>query len=325
MFTQIPNNLSSLYSELQYSYYSSSTQDMTFQIRDDETGLLLGVKKFYSTNTAQLNIAPHVRPYAMPTIDSYPMGFISTYHNGNIAVYLTMEEDDVTSPTRQFTISRSDLDLRGLLSTMPSVRTIADGDSDHLYIAAEEGYQVTVTVKKYLTPWSASYERPYAEGEFEEQLTSTSTYTATPSGENILIFNFVASAAVEEHEGYIERVEVSVEQQSVTIAQLTYQIVDSSDDALRLAWVAESGSIEHYTFPVVKSDYLGEEFARRVTLTSAFEGYATRAALAAIVRSPRVWVDDDGVYIEAKVESEAISVDANSSLGVVDVEISYVE
>ncbi len=325
MFSQIPNNLSSLYSELLYTFYSSYSTDMTIQIFEDESSELLGVKKFYSTSSAQLNIAPHLRSYALPTLESYPAGFISPYRNGNISVYLKMVEQSVSSSVRQFTLSRSDIDLRGLLSSMPVVRTISDGDSDQLYIAAESNSAITVTQKHYLSSWSSSYERPYSDGEFTETLVATSSSSTTPTDGNIVIFNFVAESLADGDATQIERVVVSVSQNSEQIAEVTYHIVEPSSESIRLAWLSEYGSIEHYTFPAVKESYVGEVFQKTLTLTSAFEGYATRAALAEIVRSQRIWVDNDGVYLEATAEDGDISLSSTGSLGCVDIRISYLE
>lgn len=325
MFTHMPNKLSSLYSELSYTYYNSSTGDMTLQIYEDESGELLGVKKFYSTNTAQVNIAPHVRAYALQSMESYPAGFMSTYRNGNLLVYLKVPEYNDTSLTRQYTISRSDIDLRGLISSLPAERSISDGDSDQLYIAAETGDTITVVVKHYLTSWSDSYERPYVGGEFTESLASTLTYTESISSGNIAIFNFVAESIASGDTTQIEKVVVSVSQNSETIAELTYNIVERPQGAIRLAWISDSGSVEHYTFPVVKESYVGDSFQHTYTLTSAFVGYATRAALAEIVHSPRVWVDNYGVYLDATAEDGALSVSSSGTLGTVDIRLSYTE
>ncbi|MFI3249175.1 MAG: hypothetical protein R3Y39_08630 [Rikenellaceae bacterium] len=324
MFSQIPINLSSLYSELLYTYDSSSTDDMTLQIYDDETDELLGVKKFYSTNTAQINIAPHVRPYAMPTIESYPMGFISTYRNANVSVYLKSVEDNISSSVRQYTISRSLQDVKGLMSSMPAVRSISDGDAEQLYIATESSGQISVVVTKYLTNWSGSYERPYADGEYTEELYSTSSYSTSPDG-NLAIFNFVADSSATGDGSQIERVVVSVIQNSELLAEVSYHIIERPAGAVRVAWVSQSGSIEHYTFPVVKELCVDGGVKKSVVLSSAFEGYVTRAALAQIVRSPLVWVDNGGVYAEATVESGSISVASTDTLGSVDIHISYLE
>ncbi len=323
MFTEIPNNLSSLYSELSYSYYTSLASDLTFKIFENETDELIGVKKFYQTSSAQLNIAPHVRPFAMPTIEPLGMGFVSSYRQGNVSIYITVEEDDVTSASRQFSLSRGEVETPGLISSLPAVRSISDGESELLQICGAVGSAVTVEVKEYLTSWNSSYERPYVNGDFEEGLVASTTYSQTPSDGNILLFNYVASSNREGEVLPIERVVVKVKQGAVDIAELTYHIIEPVEESLRMAWLSECGSVEHYTFPVVKGAYLGDDFCKSLDLVSAFEGYATRVALAEIVRSPRVWALVDGAYVAANVESGGISVSSTGELGCVEIRVGY--
>lgn len=323
MFTEIPNNLSSLYSELSYSYYTTLASDLTLKIFENETDELLGVKKFYQTNSAQVNIAPHIRPYAIPTVAKSRMGFLPTYRQGNISVYIKVEEDNVTSSSRQFSISRSDLELPGLISTLPLERSISDGESEILQICGASGSPVTIQVKEYLSSWNSSYERPYIDGEFVESVISSTTYTETPADGNILLFNYVASSNRDGEELPIERVKLTVTQNSETIAVVNYHIIEAVAESVRVAWLSESGSVEHYTFPVVKGVYVGDDFRHTLDLISAFEGYATRVALAEIVRSPRVWVLVDGEYVTANVESGGISVSSAGELGCVEIRVGY--
>ncbi len=321
MFTQTPNNLSSLYSELIYSYTSSSTGDKTLQIYEDETDELLGVKKFYSTNTAQLNITPHIRPYAMPTIDYYSTGFITPYRNCNVVVYVKAVEDNSYSTPRQFTLSRGGIDGVGVVSSLPMQRTISDGESEQIYISAEAGDQISIVERRYVSDASDSYERPYLSGEFSHTLDSSVTYGSTVSDGQIEIFNFVASSN-KSSEGQIEKIELVISRNSEEIGTVVYNVVESTEESVRLAWISDSGSIEHYTFPIVKESVMDDESGLSVKLTSAFEGYATRVALSQIVRSPMVWMFGDGFYEEVSVVDSELSVASLSYLGTVDITIA---
>lgn len=321
MFTQTPNNLSSLYSELIYTFQSSSTTDMTIQIYEDETDELIGVKKFYSTDTAQINVAPHIRPYAMPTIDIYSMGFITPYRNCNVSVYLKMYEQNSTSTARQFTLSRGDIEAKGLVSSLPQLRTIADGESEQIYVAAESGDQVKVVVQSYLDDWSESYQKPYLDGEFVATLVSSTTYSTTANDGAMEIFNFVASSNKVSEE-QIERVVVSVYVDSVLTQSVEYTVVARGDESMRMAWISERGSIEHYTFPIIKESGVDGDSGASVTLTSAFETYDTRCALSNIARSPMVWLLRNGEYELVEPMNSSLSVAPTATLGTIDIKVS---
>lgn len=323
MFTGIPANLSSLYLELTYSYYTSHTGDFTFKIFENQTDKLLGVKKFYQTTTVQLNIAPHIRPFAIPNIELHEMGFVTPYRQGNVSVYVTVDDNSAASGVRQFSISRGAIETPGLVTSLPSVRSISAGESELLQICCESNGVVTVEVKEYLTPYERSYEKPYLEGEFVEELVDSHSYSSSVADGKLLLFNYVARSNRGSSEQSVERAVVTVTQGSAVLAEVAYHIVEPMADAVRVAWLSESGSVEHYTFPVVKSLSLGEDFLTTLELVSAFEGYAVRVALAEIVRSSRVWVLADGEYVAASVDGGGVSVSAGGELGSVAVRVAY--
>ena len=100
---------------------------------------------------------------------------------------------------------------------------------------------------------------------------------------------------------------------------VTYEVDFPVREAVRLAWRTASGSVEHYTFPVVASRTLvpastavedsqgrrtvaAEETTETVVL-SRFEPAALTAAIAGAVSSPQVWTVDDerGIYNPVEV------------------------
>lgn len=100
---------------------------------------------------------------------------------------------------------------------------------------------------------------------------------------------------------------------------VTYDVDFPMRDSVRLAWRTASGSVEHYTFPVVASRTLvpastavEDSHGRRTAsaaettetvLLSRFEPAALTAAIAGAVSSPQVWTVDDerGVYNPVEV------------------------
>lgn len=100
---------------------------------------------------------------------------------------------------------------------------------------------------------------------------------------------------------------------------VTYDVDFPLRDSVRLAWRTASGSVEHYTFPVVASRTLAAERAAvgspeghrtvaaaettETVLLSRFEPAALTAAIAGAVSSPQVWTVDDerGLYNPVEV------------------------
>ena len=114
--------------------------------------------------------------------------------------------------------------------------------------------------------------------------------------------------------------------------------VPKRDEGCRIAWRSRAGSIEHYTFPVVKSvvqkirkeqvltDDAGYEDIsirdeRTTTLASAFEPAAVIEALAEIAASPQVWKIDGDKYEEVDILTREQTIGRHGSLGCIEISL----
>ncbi len=307
MFTTYPQSYESLYSELTYSYLSSSdSDDITLFIVNSTTDEVLGVKKFYSTSTAELNIAPLVRRYALPEVVVAETGFIEEANSGSIEISLA-DSSGTTSDARCFTISRESESEVGLLSTIPTTyRGISSGEREMLTLRVDPDEGITVEVRQYIGD--------------QEEVSSETSYTLGAQSSGFATFSFVAEAIDEESAS--ERVEIVVTQDDVQIAMVEYIIIDSPIDPLRVAWISSRGSIEHYTFPMATQRSLDSELQQTLTLRSALENYSMRRAIAEIVSSPKVWVEQEsGEYCEVSVESQSVELAPKCDMASVEITI----
>ncbi len=248
-----------------------------------------------------------MRSYAYPCVVVEESGFVTDSTHGSVEIYVT-DGEAVQSYSRRFTLSRS-MELKvGLLSTLSaSKRFLSMGESELLTFRVNATKGVTVTQNQY----SVESEEPVA----------TQSYSLEAQASGFVTFNIVGE---ELSESSVDIIELVVSQEGVEIETIRYIIVDSPIDPIRLAWISSRGSIEHYTFPVISQRGYDQEGDETLTISSAYELYDVRRALAEIVESPKVWVEvATGGYLEVKVESESVELAMASEIGCVELKISY--
>ena len=107
-----------------------------------------------------------------------------------------------------------------------------------------------------------------------------------------------------------------------TCGAVRYTVIPASQNAARVAWRSHAGSIEHYSFPIVRSTTLhiskqraegvdghlitGSETARETLLVSAYETQEILEALAEIVSAQQVWLVDGETYSPIDVLTEEV-------------------
>lgn len=307
MFTQTPNNYQSLYNEIDYQLELDEINTTLVQITDCNTGELLGVKKFYSTQSFSVNVAPIIRPYAIPNTPAIATQFETAERYGYATVKLFVATEDgsesyISTPLT-FTISKSNESETGAITKLPTQRLISVGESDSITVRCETGFEINAYVKYYAA----------ADEENSEVLLDSTTFSSTPDYSGIVTFHLLAK----EVEG-AERIEVIFEQANNQIAQIDYYMVERPNDAIRVAWVSSRGSVEHYTFAQTDAYHEYAE-SRQIALVSAFETFATRAAIAEMIASPKLWIADGDSYVDGYVVSDYIDtapIDAIATLSV---------
>ncbi len=333
MFTYLPLNLDSLYSDLLYLYESSESADLDFYINNVAEDYTIGVKKFYSTTYAMMNIASIVRPAVYPTPKLREQGFIDTDEIGLARV--TVRCGDTTTAERQFTLSRQRENSVGLVSALPSQRFISVGEVDVVRFVVDPTARLYVDVTYTIADDNLDARKPYIDSEraVESFTRSEVTHSTDPDGCYVVDFQFVAHLINDDwsqSDSYnlqmCESVSVVARQSDVEIGRVEYSVIPKPDGAMRLAWLSDRGTIEHYTFPVVKSYSVDSSFQKSYTLTSAYESFEVRCALAQIAGAKRLWVATEESssmsYSEAQSEDSVIEVSQSRELATVDVKIT---
>ncbi|MFI3259658.1 MAG: hypothetical protein R3Y16_06135 [Rikenellaceae bacterium] len=312
MFTNYPTSYQSLYSELIYSHETATEGDVTLFISDSTSDEVLGVKKFYTTTTADINIAPIVRAAAYPDPELSQSGFITEQSPCLVEVTVS-DADQTATSSRTFTLSREEESEVGLMSSFDSSdRLIALGEGEWLTLRVDPEKAIEAEI------------RQYAYG--SDRVSASRLYTLAAQSSGVVTFAVVAewlsqqSGSLSDIE--LDYFEVIFSQDDETIAEVCYSVIDDYEEPTRLAWISSRGSLEHYTFPVVSERVISSERKQSFTLTSAYENYTTRKAIAEIVESPLVWLVSGAEYREVSLASDSVEVEPRRELTVIEVKIS---
>ncbi len=358
MFTTTPERFGSLYNEQIYRFESSSERDITLKIEDAESGDLLGVKKFYSTTTADINVSPIVKQNVMPAIGPYEDGFFAIKRQGFAKVQLTecetgeksepqtllLSEDNsgyaiISSICMEGPIANHEDEIALISAFAPQSRALSIGESDTLLFAVPAGAEVQMVVEQY----AYDVDEPVA----------TKSYRTIVEEPGFAAFNLVARPYLDQLKHIMEPQLDTIQLKLQLVSQdvegverlrdcvtFDYQIIDTPHSAVRIAWVSHKGSIEHYTFPVVKQKSISESHITTMTLCSAYETNRVRETLSQIVKSPRLWVvttmpDDpeaedmmiEGAvtqsYTRAELLDKRLLATPETALSTIEIEVAY--
>ena len=300
IFTQLPQPFASVHRPLTYVFSQIAASELHLRVLDVRSGALLGSKRFHAVGQAAADVAPIVRRALRfrPTA-----GATGVVRGEDRTVCVQLAGEETFSPVRSFTAAAGVPLPPALLTTMPSRRIMAYGESDEITCCIPERHTVTITGDGAASP--LEFRMPADERELT--LIRVDTRDFAPETRSI---------------------SVVVATDGAVVGRIDYTLVASfGAGSVRMAWRSSAGSIEHYTFPVVagiarrterttwRTDR-GETVAsvrseRLVTLRSAFETAAVAEALSEIAAAPQVWrVASDGyepVELLAAEEPQALS------------------
>lgn len=308
-FTSLPEMFSSVFGPLAYTFSNAAETELFLEILSTRDGSRIGSKRFYNTPTGTLNIAPMVRKNIRFVPSSGMTGFCNS-ESRSASVQLAV--GTTYSEVRTFVAAHDSVKPSRILTTMPSHRIIAYGESDEITCCIPG--QHTVTVSSDITAEALTYN---AIGGEELTLFRLNTRSFLPS---------------------VGTITVRIATAGQTVAEIGYTVVPKCDEGCRIAWRSRAGSIEHYTFPVVKSvvqkirkeqvltDDAGYEDIsirdeRTTTLASAFEPAAVIEALAEIAASPQVWKIDGDKYEEVDILTREQTIGRHGSLGCIEISL----
>ena len=308
-FTTLPEMFSSVFNNLSYSFSNVSEPELFLEIRSVRDGTTLGSKRFYNTSGGTLNIAPMIRKSIRFTPSTGMTGF---YDSESRAASVQLAARTTFSEVRTFIAAHNAVNPPHILTTMPSHRIIAYGESDEITCCIPA--QHTVSVTSDITAQALTYS---AVGGHELTVFRLNTQSFLPT---------------------VSSISVRITTGSQLIGQIDYMVVPSSISGCRLAWRSSAGSIEHYTFPVIKSitqkirkgqaltdENRYENFSihseRTTTLSSAFEPVAVAEALAEIVASPQVWQINDNKYQETDILTREQTISRHGTLACIEIDL----
>lgn len=229
-FTQIPPEYAPLSGELRYTVTTQETATLDLRIADAGNGTLIGAKRFAGVTSASFDAAPYLRRTVafVPTTGS--TGFrmadgrtVTAYIEAQ-AAQATGTAPTVHSPLRTFLPCRTNVTAFALLTSMPLVRLISHGESDELTLFSDEAVTVTVTAQSGTTTTAESYRT--ATGGLHVFRLDTRDF---PEAETLTV-------------------------DAGACGSVAYTVISAPTGARRLAWRSSAGGIEHYTFPVEKSE-----------------------------------------------------------------------
>ena len=308
-FTSLPEMFSSVFGPLAYTFSNAAETELFLEILSTRDGSRIGSKRFYNTPTGTLNIAPMVRKNIRFVPSSGMTGFCNS-ESRSASVQLAV--GTTYSEVRTFVAAHDSVKPSRILTTMPSHRIIAYGESDEITCCIPGQHTVTVT---------------------SDITAEALTYNAI-GGEELTLFRLNTRSFLPS----VGTITVRIATAGQTVAEIGYTVVPKCDEGCRIAWRSRAGSIEHYTFPVVKSvvqkirkeqvltDDAGYEDIsirdeRTTTLASAFEPAAVIEALAEIAASPQVWKIDGDKYEEVDILTREQTIGRHGSLGCIEISL----
>lgn len=310
IFTQLPEQFASIQGNLLYRFTGVSTTETFLTILNVRNGAVLGSKRFYKTTQGITDIAPMIRK----SIRFIPStGLTGVCDSNSRTVRVQLSGDSTFSLARTFIAARRNATPPEILTTMPHRRIIPRGASDEITCCIPAEHTISVTT----------------------DLSGLPIEFVVAAGQDLTVFRLdTRSLPIS-----VGSVSVRFSTAGQIVGQIDYLVTPSLEGGRRLAWRSSMGSIEHYTFPVVKSIvqhikkeqiYTAEggctdtEIRREqiTTLTSAFESTAVIEALSEIAASPQVWlVNGADEYQEVNVLPSEQTLRRHGSLCCVEVSL----
>ncbi len=297
MFIKEPEAFASFRGELVFEYSQESVEELSFEIELEGSEVVQEVKKLYGVNSASINVAPIIANRFMTT----PSSGVTALETPDCGYGLvTLKCGGVSSSSRYFVASKEELPEVGVISSLPTSRFISYGEADEIWIRAQKGREVEVTVEctDEGGVTSVTYEHAVEECGFARFRFNTADFSA-----------------------YTKIAKVRVVCDGETLEEVSYYYVSRVRGAVRLAWIGAYGAVEHYTFPATNSLTLLKSGIRQYEIESAYEPYGMVNALAEILLSERLWMVCEDVYNEVELLSDVVVLNKNGELSTVEYKI----
>ena len=293
-FTQIPQQYAPLGQAIRYAVEQDAAGNLDARIVEVNSELLLGAKRFAETTAAAFDIAPMLRRTLQFTPSTGATGFQTAAERCiTVRVEALKTGSEIiaaTAPARTFLPGDEIPAAPCIRTTMPLERLIPEGAADELTLWSDEACVVTVS------------------GHSADSVTAEN-YQSESTGLQIFRLDTRDFPACET---------LTVDAGECGVVR--YTVIPATQEAVRMAWRSRCGSIEHYSFPVMRSTTLrvsrqraetadghlvtAVETDRETELVSAYEIPEMLETLAGIVTAPQVWRVDGEAYTPVDVVTE---------------------
>ena len=303
-FTQIPQQYAPLGAEAIYAVENPAGGDLDIRIAD-EKGATLGALRFAAAATARFDAAPALRR---------ALRFIPLVGNTEFYAAVTAgaagtlpEGTEATAPARTFLPGREAAEAPALLTTLPRRRIIPEGACEELTLLTAGDAEAVVTARTADSLTAESY----------------SVRTSGPLLFRIDTRDFPGAETLSIDFGEIGTVE--------------YTVVPAVREAVRLAWRSSAGSVEHYSFPVVREVtkstqkrracgpeghvVVPQRSERRTALASAYETPEMLEALAELTETFFNGTATTEIYTPADVLTDEATVLRRGTMSCLEIEI----
>lgn len=308
-FISIPKNGSSWRERLPYSFTTESQekQDVTLEIVNSTTGVLLGTMRLYGVTEAEVDIAPYIRQHlSLAPLDTSRQVDLQVSPS---AISVMVRVGGVASEARVFFRMGFDYSAVGVLSGAPQSQTILSGETIRLTIFSQLRVEATVTVTGGKGPTvrceGLTYGMPM----------------------ELIVPTRLLSGA--------ERVSVMLRCDGKGVIAYTYNVAPRLSTAQRLVWYNAKGGIESYLFD--HAMHLNYTVSReddhatgaksvdgrvRYRLCSGCELQAEMDRITQLMLSPVVYREVGGICREVAVESREVEFDSKGLLHTLKLDLS---
>lgn len=310
-FTQIPPQYAPLGQSARYAVQHDSEADIDIRVLDPTDGSVLAAKRFASVSEAEFDIAPALRRALRFAPAPAKTGFINAPERCVTAQVKAFETDNeataVTSAARTFLPGTDEPGETPIRTTMPLERLIPEGACDELTLFSESFCTVTVTATS-------------------ADSVSAENYRSSSRGLQLFRLDTRDFPAAE-----------TITVDAGACGTVRYTILPAREGGVRLAWRSSAGSIEHYTFPVVRETALNvdktraesidgavvvaTETVREIRLASAYERPCVLEALAGLIDAREVWLVGEEGYEPVDVATDEATVQRHGSMRCLEITI----
>ena len=330
LYTRIPQQYAPLGGELRYAVSQETAGNIDIRIVDAAAGsaagigaavspggadragtrgpvgdgsALLGAKRFAAVAEAAFDAAPYLRRRLHFTPATGRTGFYPAEGRTVTAVGEVAGTDGeaaaAIAPARTF-LPGDAPGTPGLRTSMPLVRLIPEDACDELTLLTDGPCIVTVTAEAGDTATAESYR-------------------ASEAGLHLFRLDMRDFPGV-------ERVTVD----AGTCGTGSYSVTPSVQGQVRRAWRSSAGSVEHYTFPIVRTTTVrterreaegpqgrvvaAAETDREIVLVSAYETRSMLEPLAELTATAAAWIVTEKRYIPVDIATEEAVVQRRGTL-----------